>query len=651
MAAIFGIIAIAPGVDPVALARPMEADLAYSAPDGFTRWTGEGCLLAHGALHIGAKPERAVQPLRLADGRVLVADAYVANFDEVRRTLGVDPQRALDDAQLLALAIERWGSAFTGHVHGEFAVALWNPAGRALELYCDHLGARSITYVHTPRQFAFATAAGALTTLPDVPARLDPLGIATIWYGDAAYLDHSYAAFENMHRLAPAHRMEWREGGLPTQHRYWRLEPCEPTFRRGEDDYVAAFREVFGGAVNRAMRGSHGAALMLSGGMDSGAVLAARRGFRADGDADDLLCVSAVSGPGIDDPVAQKESANIRAMTARHAQKLQFSVPVDDAPDSLVSSADLAEVAWSWMHPLDLSLLVPSLACRLARKAGYRLMLDGVDGDVMTSVGMPYIDALARAGHFVQAWRESGQAGRVNTYLQGRSRARLLARALASSVLPDAVWRSYRRRRCEREVAGLDSHPVMAPALARRIDLAARLRRANAIQSDTSAQQRCDHKAWWLSLSLNGSRAIVQRYGQTIRHPWCDLQVLDFFQRLPLQYQTRHGWTKWVVRQACAASLGPQVAWHSGKHHLGFWLNAQVLADAAPYLRGLLEEERPLLLEYIRPEAIADCVRLLTNAAVVDPKDFDTLLTVTSLAGWLRHVRARTSGDGSREKS
>lgn len=644
MAAIFGIIATSPGADLDALAASIQDRLVYRAPDGFTRWRQDGCVLAHGALHLGTRPAQASQPLRMADGRICVMDGYISNYDDVGRALGLDPGLALDDAQLLALAVERWGNGFTDRVQGEFALALWDPRARALDLYRDHLGARPLCYVHTSQLFAFASTSLPLTRLPGVGARLDPLGIVTLWYGDAGYLHQDYTAFEGVHALPPAHHLRWRGGEPADPRRYWRLAPRDPVRRRDEREYVEAFRDVFGGAVARAMRGSADTALMLSGGIDSAAILAARRGFREEGVADDLLCISAVLAPGTQAPWAQEENRNILAMTDRHPRSLQFGVPVTDEPGSLVTSADLAEAAWSWMHPADSSLLVPSLACGLAKRSGCSLILNGVDGDNMTSPGGNHLAMLIREGRFRRAWIESRRAGTVNTYLRGQPPATLLARALLAAAEPRTIRRLRHLHRVERSICGLALHPVMTPSLADATDLPRRLREAAARQSRDDPDQRCAHRAYWLAFSLDGSSQIVSRHGMEARHPWCDMQVLDFFEGLPTEVRVRHGWTKWVVRAACQDALGADVAWHSGKSHLGAALTRQVVEEAAPYLRQLLVDQRSRLLEYVREDAVTELFEGLERREFDDPQLCDRVLEMVALAGWVRHVHGSNRG-------
>lgn len=637
MAAIYGVISDSTPFDPARLAARIEAQMAYRAPDGFHRWSADGCLLGHGALHLG-QPAPVAQPLRLADGRICVCDAYIANHDQVHRDLGIEADQSLDDAQLVALALEQWGPAFIDRLRGEFAIAVWDPSSRSLQLYRDQLGARPLYWAQASGLFAFASAPPALVLLPGLTARFNPLFAAAQWYDDAIYMDTTSTSFMGIQALQPGHRMNRNGASVPRIERYWSPRIQEPQRFADEGEVVAAFREVFSGAVSRAMRGSSDAALMLSGGIDSAAILAARKGFERGGQADELLCVSAILDPSITEPGSRTESNNIQSMTRDLRRTLQFNVPVADAPDSLVTAADLAEVAWMWMNPADLTLLVPSLASRLARKAGCRLVFNGFDGDNVTSAGQYYMTALIRQGQLGRAWRESVRASRVNTYLQGSSPLRTFLHASGQVLEPAPVRKMRRRSQIDRIISAIDRHPMLAPGVAERIELPERLRRAVDRRLDTSPEHAAAHQAYWLGYSMGGSEAITARHGLESRHPWCDLEVVEFFNSLPPEYLVRGGWTKWVVRAACEQALGADVVWHSGKRHLGSGLAAQALSHAAPYLAQLLADQRPVLQRYVRDEAITDAARQLAETPLSTSQECDSVLTIVALAGWLRHV-------------
>jgi len=617
------------------IAGAIQRRMAHRAPDGFGTWSKDGAWMAHGALQLASTPQVA-QPLRLADGRLLVVDGFVANDHDVRRELGIPDQSPLGDSQLLALALQRWQDRFHEHVHGEFALAVWDPVARHLDLWRDHLGARPLCYVQTPAWIGFASEAAALLALPDAPRAVDPLALVSVWCDEVNYQDHCHTSFKDIHQLPPAHhlRLQWRME--PAPRRYWRLQPREPMRLADEMQYVDAFREVFGTAVARAIREAGTAGLMLSGGIDSGAILAARRGFRPGVRAEGLLCVSAVAGEAIDDPGLLAESANIDQMTACEEDAVRFAVPAP--PDGrVVSEQDVVANALARPFPADISLQVPAHACRVARARGCRLMLNGLDGDNLMGRGAYPMADLLRAGQWRQAWHECRAVGN-NTYLHAMWPAQVLGHALYHAYAPDALRRGRAVRHGQRLLRGLRGHPVLQADVLERLGLEDRLLANVVHRARADPQHRCDHRAYWIGFSMRGAEDLVARQGMEIRFPWSDLRVVDFFERMPPAWASRHGWTKFVARKACESALGASAVWHIGKRHLGTLLNQQVVRAAGPQLASILQAEQEPLAGYYRREAIDRARQALHSSVTLPASQFAQALTIACMAGWWRQA-------------
>lgn len=643
MPAVFGVVGApqSPDADIEAIAVGMQRHLAHRAEHGFSAWSQAGALMGHGALHLHVRPEVS-QPLRLEDGCVLVVDGFVANDQAVRRALGLSLAQPLTDAQLFALALQRWQGRFTEHLHGEFALALWNPRERCLDLWRDHLGARPLCYLQTEAWFGFASEAAALLRLPDAPRRIDPLSFATVWCDDANYLELTSTAFEGIRYLPPAHHLRWQGRGQATPRRYWRLQPASPRRLADEGQYVDAFREVFATAVDRAVRDAGCAGLMLSGGIDSGAVLAARRSFRPDAHGEGLLCVSAVAGRCVEDSELRRESDNVWLMTASETDAVRFEVP---APSDRVevTQADVIALALSRLHPVDVYLQVSAHACRLARARGCRLMLNGIDGDNVMGRGAYPMAALLRAGQWRQAWRECLAIGN-NTRLLRMTPGRVLIHALYHAFAPGAVRRCRAVRRARSVLEDLRCHPILRSDMVERLGLAERVAAAQLRRASVDPQHLCDHRAYWIGYSMLGAEGLVARNGMEIRFPWSDLRVINFFEQLPPEFSSRHGWTKYLARKACEPALGAGAVWHTGKRHLGEVLNRQLVRVAGPSLAEVLVAERDWLSAYYRDQAIDAAVQVLQRPDTVPAWQTDSLLTLACMAGWLRQTRNAIHG-------
>ncbi|HEX2781685.1 MAG TPA: asparagine synthase-related protein, partial [Gemmatimonadaceae bacterium] len=207
-----------------------------------------------------------MQPLS-RDGRavLLVADARIDNRAELTSALGLDPRRAVTDAELILRAWERWRDHCPARLVGDFAFALWD--GQAERLFCarDAMGVRPFYYHASSRLFAFASEAKALFVLPEVSREIDPLQVARFVEGIVDDRDGSF--FRAVRRLPAAHALTVDAAGLRIV-RYWRPDPAREVRYSHADDYADAFRELFAEAVQARLRSVHPVGAALSGGLD-----------------------------------------------------------------------------------------------------------------------------------------------------------------------------------------------------------------------------------------------------------------------------------------------------------------------------------------------------------------------------------------------
>ena len=110
-------------------------------------------------------------------------------------------------------------------------------------------------------------------------------------------------------------------------------------------------------------------------------------------------------------------------------------------------------------------------------------------------------------------------------------------------------------------------------------------------------------------------------------------------QRLPAEWRVRDGWTKYLVRNASEAALGREVAWHSGKAHVGMALTAGIVTDAAPYLLRQVLAQRERLADLLHAREIANAIAFLR--APDAGGNADVALQVSVMACWLQKLNAK----------
>ena len=615
--------------DPIAL---VTKAMRSRGPDHEGHWRGAQVVLGHCMLR--ATPEALVErcPLTSSDGRhVLVWDGRLDNRDEIRLALKANMvlPRNECDAELVLCGLGLWGERAVERLLGDFAFAVWDVERRYLFCARDHVGGSPFYYVNTAEFFAFASEDEALLQLPGVSPEPNEDRIAYALVPSLDAYDYSVSWLKDVRSLMPAHTITASVGKVSDPQRYWTPKPSNLGLRV-DADYDEAFRALFNDAVRCRLRSIAGPAMMLSGGLDSAAIVAAFAQNQRLHQSTGLETFSAVS-----DDVAQcTESRSILQLIQWHELSANFlNVP---SFTGMLNTADLNFVADYRAHPVDNSILLPSMMYLAAQRAGFRVMLHGTSGDLTTYTRDPYPAYLLRSGRWLDAWKESIAASRNHTALQSLSPMQIFGRsalnAFGSRNL-DWLRRPYRFFR-RRELMDLSS---LNAAFVSKLRLKQRLRERDESRGNRHVSLADDHRDAIIPVGivrgLDGHSRLCGKYGIEHRDPWADRRLIEFFLSLPLEQRTRDGWTKLPVRRAYRDELPELVRSRKDKQHLGYHfqrrLYTQYSHDQEAEARACLRHLKTYLSE-------SELERVTTTPFPnLDP---DVLSDRMALAQWLTRL-------------
>ncbi len=402
------------------LERMTEA-LLPRGPDGNHKWSGREAGFCFTLLRTGPAPQAPTQPLTL-DNRVwLLADVRLDGREELRRRL---EQRSCalpaepTDEELLLHSWRSWGKACLAVLRGDFSFAIWDEVARTLVCARDPLGAKPFFYAHAGATLIFSNTLDAARTAPWAGGEFDPRAAADfLLHGWCPEPDRTI--YRDVRRLPAGHTLKFRDRGLEIR-RYAELPIEEPLRLKHAEEYAEAFREQMAAAVrDRLPRDS--AAILLSGGLDSGCVAAmASDVARRARSRCELRAFTVDFRPLFDD-----EESVYASQTAAHLQ-----IPLE----IFAGGAFLPYERWD-----DSELRTPE-PChepflaqereQLRRLAAHaRVALSGYGGDdVLNGQSWPYLLYLVRRGEFGRLLAEFGsyflRLGRIPP-LRGGFRARL----------------------------------------------------------------------------------------------------------------------------------------------------------------------------------------------------------------------------------
>jgi asparagine synthase (glutamine-hydrolysing) len=309
---------------------------------------------------------------------------------------------------------------------------------------------------------------------------------------------------------------------------------------------------------------------MLSGGMDSGAVVA-------------LACrmtdapLPTFSGVG-PDPATCVETRAIHAALA-----MPNLEPTLICQNHLEPWAEDLIAAWKALEePWDFHMTVPRTAYLAAQRAGVRVMLDGGAGDVLLGHGTQMARHI-RAGGVLRVLRDvrglTAFYGMPRTYAFPQ-----LILALRGAFVPETL-RDLRHAWRQRRPVSLPANSAVDVEFASRAGLFDSLRTFE-LGDRPRRMSFAEERIWsWPRSGLNVGRERYDRvaghFGVEPRDPYMDRRVLDFCLSLPFDQFQQDGWPKIIQRRATAGLLPDPVRWRLGKEHLG-WTFTKALMDHWP---------------------------------------------------------------------
>ena len=319
--------------------------------------------------------------------------------------------KSRSDSELLLPLYRRRGDALFPRLRGPFALAIFDAPRRALVLARDRFGKKSLFYTLRDGALWFASEPGPLARAVGAKPRCDVL----LPFLRQGYLAAPETAFVGVRALPPASTLHWRIGDAePTVTRYWTPPGTDATDPRSDDELARATATALDDAVRIRLGGDRPLGVLLSGGLDSAAVLASAN---AASSRPLVAYTASFDDRRFDESAAARE-------TAAHLRSAQTFVSVGDGvADRLArmirTSGDLLA---------DSSVLALGAVAERAAADGVVVLLTGDGGDEMF---LGYDRQYAAAYGAVKL-----QAAALLGGVPGFSRSARIAKAVAAAGLP-----------------------------------------------------------------------------------------------------------------------------------------------------------------------------------------------------------------------
>ena len=270
----------------VELVRRMTARMRHRGPD-------HGAVSALGPLVLGHRRLAIIdlrpdgnQPMADRSGRYWIAfNGEIYNYRALAREftdLGI-VLGTRTDTEVILEAYKRWGVDCLAHLNGMFAFALWDTLERRLFLARDRLGEKPLFYSALPGGgIAFASELKALRCHPLIGTALNPRALSQ--YLSLNYVLTNECMLAGVAKLPPAHYLVVEAGRVGHPRCYWQVAEHFQRKQRFRDEHEAgeALTALLEDAVRLRLGADVPLGAFLSGGLDSGAIVAAMNRVRED---------------------------------------------------------------------------------------------------------------------------------------------------------------------------------------------------------------------------------------------------------------------------------------------------------------------------------------------------------------------------------
>lgn len=318
------------------LIRKMNQITSYRGPDGTGVFFDDCVSLGHNRLSIIDLSEKASQPMKSANGKlIIIFNGEIYNYKELKTELRNYPFCTESDTEVILAAYEKWGGDCVKKFNGIFAFAIWNSEKKELYLARDHAGVKPLYYFYDgpstssgQAKFIFSSEIKAILA-HDIPREID-LG-ALNHYFRLAYVPHPFTIFEGIKKLSSGHWLKLKSGKIEIE-KYWDIE--DRTDFSSKEEAQEKIRQILEDSVRHQIISDRPVGAFLSGGLDSSTVLGYIRKF-----APNITKTYTTGFKDISSENQKKFNVDFRlaAETAKHygTDHHELMIGVDDICDNL----------------------------------------------------------------------------------------------------------------------------------------------------------------------------------------------------------------------------------------------------------------------------------------------------------------------------
>jgi asparagine synthase (glutamine-hydrolysing) len=563
------------------------------------------------------------QPMSDPDEKVwVIFNGEIYNFKELRAELEKAGHqfRTRSDTEVLVHGYKEWGTGVFNRLNGMFGLAIWDVQNRRLVVARDAMGIKMVYYRLAGGRLTFGSEIRPLLVSEPSTPQIDPLALNL--FLQFRYTPSPFTIFRGIRKLAPG-TMLVVENGRCREERWYDYTPVP--FANAKEDQEAAdeLLHLYRAAVGRHLLSDVPVGILLSGGLDSGLLLA-------------LMNEHGENWPaytvGYGETFADDELADA-AETASILGARYLPVKLDQTE----FEESLPKIVACLEEPVASSSIVPMyFVCQRARQ-DVKVALIGQGPDEVFGGYKRHLGV-----HYGTLWRG-------------------LPAVLRKSV-GSAVRQLPRNEALKRGIYALDAEDRLQRY--QQVFSLAPAEHINALFQDGLFPHRQNHRPVepWSALlpqmehtdELGGFQLLELRsslpdellmyadklsmaHSLEVRVPYLDRTVVEYAQRLEAGFKIRNGTGKWLHRKVCQRFLDQRILKRKKRGFAVNVVDGWFHSSLQGGLAEILQDKNSLIFDLLKYESVRN---LLEDHRLKRHDNHKLLFSLVMVEQWLRATRS-----------
>jgi asparagine synthase (glutamine-hydrolysing) len=559
------------------------------------------------------------QPMSDAEESVwIIFNGEIYNYQELRAELESRGHkfRTSSDTEVIIHGYKQWGTEVFNHLNGMFGVAIWDVKVKKLIVARDAMGIKLIYYKLADGKLSFGSEIRPVLAAENSQPAVDPAALNL--FLKFRYTTSPLTIFQGVKKLAPG-TMLVVENGKCREERWYDFTPVPFSKIASDADATEELLGLYRGAVKRHLLADVPVGILLSGGLDSGLLLALMNEHGRDWPAYTI---------GYGKTFADDELADA-AETARLLGARHITVQLDQTE----FEKSLPKIVASLEEPVASSSIVPMyFVCQRARQE-VKVALVGQGPDELFGGYTRHLGV-----HYGNFWRglPQGIQSLANSVIAKLPRNETLKRGTHSLGTRDrlARYQNIFSLVPGETVDGLFRDQARPPSL---VEYWQSLLPQMAKLDELGGFQLLEIRSSLPDELLMYADKLSMAHSLEARVPYLDRTVVEFAQRLDSSFKVRRGERKWLHRRVCEKFLPRQILQRKKRGFAVNVVDAWFQSSAKGRFTDVLLDNHSLMYSILNPAPVKT---LLDEHQSRRQDNHKLLFSLVMFEQWLRGVRS-----------